>query len=64
MPMGKSSTLIYFINNQHLISERIVNIGELCTTIDADLQKVFGGVEIEINPKIVQKTISKIKGSL
>jgi len=62
--MGQCSTLIYLINNQHSTSERIVDIGQFCTELDADLQKVFGGIELEVNPKVVQKTISRIKGNL
>jgi hypothetical protein len=61
--MGQCSTLIYLINNQHSVSERIVDIGQFCTEIDADLQKVFGGIEFEVNPQVVQKTISRIKGN-
>ena len=62
--MGKCSTLVYLINNQRFIFERIVDIGQFCTEIDVDLQKVFGGIELEVDPKVVQKTLSKIKANL
>jgi hypothetical protein len=62
--MGQCSTLIYLINNQHSISERMVDIGQFCAEMDTDLQKVFGGIELEVDANVVQKTISKIKENL
>ena len=62
--MGQCSTIIYLVNNQQSVSERIVDIGQFCTEMDADLQKLFGGIELEVDAKVLQKTISKIKGNL
>ena len=62
--MGNCSTLMYFINNQHVLSERILDFGLYCNEIDAELDQLFGGIEIEVDPNIVKKTLALIKANI
>jgi hypothetical protein len=55
---------MYFINNQHVLSERILDFGLYCNEIDAELDQLFGGIEIEIDPKVVKKTLALIKANM
>jgi hypothetical protein len=61
--MGNCSTLIYVINNQHILSERILDFGVICNDIDADLDQVFGEIEFQVDPDVVKKTLALIKAN-
>ncbi len=60
--MGKCSTLIYSFDNLKETSSKFINLEEYFNEIDASLQLVLKGIELNVNPDLVKKTLALIKG--
>ncbi len=60
--MKKCSTLFYMVDNRSLISSQIVNIDAFNEDFDEVLHRFFVNFELTVSPKLVQKTLKRIKG--
>ncbi len=59
--MGKCSTLIYSIDNLEEPSEKLIDFEQYFNEIDANLQLVFNGIELDVHTNLVKKTLALIK---
>ena len=60
--MEHSTHFFYLLDNRHNHGlEKIINVDQLFDEIDGSLDDFFGGLELEVDPKLVSNTLALIK---
>ena len=58
--MGKCSTLMYLHDSLDYPEGKVVEIDKLLEGIDTSLEELFKGIEINVDPKLVSRTLALV----